>query len=312
MRILLTGASSFTGLWFARALAEAGHHVVAPLRSAPAGYEGVRAERVQRLADCAEIVPGIAFGDDRFLDLLAASDGWDLLCHHAATVTDYRSPDFDVAAALAGNTRNVQPVLRRMAAQGCRGVVLTGSVFEQNEGAGNQPMRAFSPYGLSKALTAQVFDFWTGLLDLPFGKFVIPNAFGPFEEARFCAYLLRCWSRGETAEIRTPLYVRDNIHVDLLAKAYARFAEDVAGGRGTRRLNPSGYVETQGAFALRFAREIGARLGMDAPVRLGDQSDFSEPLVRINTDVPDHRALGWVEGAAWEALAGHYREMVAR
>ena len=38
MRVLLTGASSFTGAWFVHALAEAGHEVVAPLRAA-GGYD---------------------------------------------------------------------------------------------------------------------------------------------------------------------------------------------------------------------------------------------------------------------------------
>ena len=43
---------------------------------------------------------GVAFGDDRFLEL-CRDGGFDLLCHHAADVTDYRSPDFDLDAARA-------------------------------------------------------------------------------------------------------------------------------------------------------------------------------------------------------------------
>ena len=104
MRILLTGASSFTGLWFARALAAAGHHVVAPLRRGYADYRAdVRAARVAQLGEVAECSFGSSFGDAGFLDL-CRSGSWDLLCHHAAEVGDYRSPAFDVA--LAANTRN--------------------------------------------------------------------------------------------------------------------------------------------------------------------------------------------------------------
>ena len=48
MRILLTGGSSFTGLWFARSLAAKGHTVVAPLKGSD--YSGLRGERVSRTA----------------------------------------------------------------------------------------------------------------------------------------------------------------------------------------------------------------------------------------------------------------------
>ena len=45
MKVLITGASSFTGYWFASALAEAGHHVVAPLRGPiSGGGEAIRDE----------------------------------------------------------------------------------------------------------------------------------------------------------------------------------------------------------------------------------------------------------------------------
>ena len=56
------------------------------------------------------------------------------------------------------------------------------------------------------------------------GKFVIPNPFGPYEEPRFTAYLIKNWLAGATPNCSSPAYVRDNIHVSLLAKVYARFA----------------------------------------------------------------------------------------
>ena len=302
MKILLTGASSFTGLWFARALHRAGHQVTAPLRQPREDYrDGPRAARVALLDDVAECAFGLDFGDDSFLDL-CRSGSWDLLCHHAAQVGDYRSASFDVAGALAANTRNFAEVLQAM--RGLRGVVLTGSVFEAGEGAGTTPLRAFSPYGLSKSLTAQLGRFWCEAAGLPIGKFVISNPFGPFEEPRFCAYLMRQWNAGQMAEVRTPAYVRDNIHVDLLARSYAAFVERVAAGPGFARANPSGYVETQGAFAERFAREIGRRTGLDCRLSLPPQTDFAEPLVRINTEPA--QTPGWSESAAWDGIAKYY------
>lgn len=305
VKILLTGASSFTGLWFTRALHAAGHHVVAPLRRPREDYHGdVRAQRVEQLGQAAECRFGMVFGDAGFLDL-CRSGKWDLLCHHAAEVGDYRSPSFDVAAALAANTRNFAEVLAALS--GLRGVVLTGSVFEAGEGAGTAPLRAFSLYGVSKGLTAELVRFQCESAGLGIGKFVIPNPFGPYEEPRFCAYLMRRWRAGEAAEVNTPAYVRDNIHADLLALAYAGFAERLAAdgtGPGFLRANPSGYVETQGAFAERFAREIASRTGLDCRVTLAHQTEFPEPRVRINTEPAAH--LAWGESRAWDRIASYY------
>jgi hypothetical protein len=101
--------------------------------------------------------------------------------------------------------------------------------------------------------------------------------------------------------------VRDNIHVSLLAKAYVRFAQGLTAAPGLVRLNPSGYVESQGAFTLRVAGEMRPRLGLPCPVDLREQVVFPEPRVRINTDAVDARALGWDEGAAWDDLASYYQ-----
>ena len=60
--------------------------------------------------------------------------GFDLLAHHGAYVTDYRSPDFDFAAALASNTRNLPAVVEAAKAGGVKRLLITGSVFEGAKG----------------------------------------------------------------------------------------------------------------------------------------------------------------------------------
>lgn len=307
MRILFTGASSFTGYWFVRELAAAGHEVVATYRRELGGYgDELRGRRVAGLAEHCMPAYGCSFGGGKLLDLIRGGR-WDVLCHHAAEVTNYKSPDFDTVAALASNTCNLTETLDALKASGCRRVVLTGSVFEPDEGAGSQGLPAFSPYGLSKALTAEVFRYHVLARGMGLGKFVIPNPFGPLEEPRFTAYLVRNWFEGRTPSVATPAYVRDNIHVSLLSRAYARFVGQLGDEPVMRKINPSGYVESQGAFARRFAAEMAPRLGFDCPLELKRQIDFSEPRVRINTDVPDAADLGWNEADAWDELAAFYR-----
>jgi len=305
MRALLTGASSFSGCWFATKLHAAQFSIVTPLRGALSAYTGVRAERVNKLGEVAEIVANCPFGGACFLNLIE-NNNFDVLCHHAARVGDYRSLNFDVPGALAENTCNFQAILERMLGKGLKAVIYTGTIFEANEGAGNAPMRAFSPYGLSKGLTAQVMHYWCTHYEVPFGKFVISNPFGPLEEARFCAYLMRMWQTGQVAEVRTPTYLRDNIHVDLLALAYADFVKRTVEQGRSAHFGPMGYVETQGAFSERYAQAMRPRLGLDCKLKLLQQTDFSEPLVRINSHAIDIRALAWSESGAWDGIADYY------
>jgi UDP-glucose 4-epimerase len=303
MRILFTGASSFTGYWFVRELVAAGHEVVAACRG-DGVYDGLRAERMRMVRELCETHLGCAFGNDAFQALTKTS--FDVLCHHGAEVGDYRSPDFDPYRAAATNLYRLPNVLRALKDRGCGRLVLTGSVFEANEGAGSTPLRAFSPYGLSKTLTAEAARFYADREGFTFEKFVIANPFGPYEEPRFTAYLMKTWLKGETARVQTPRYVRDNIHVSLLAKAYAGFVGENPSPGATRRLNPSGYPESQGAFAERVGWEVESRLARPCRLECGTQSEFPEPAVRINTDLLDGDALRWSENEAWDELMAYY------
>lgn len=309
MRILFTGASSFTGRWFVEALAKAGHQVTAIFRQPLEQYSGLRRQRIDSLLPLCQPIFSCDFGSETFLNIIQGTEQWDLLCHHAADVTNYKSPDFDVVAALENNCKKLRIVLEKLKEKNCHKVLLTGSVFEQNEGAGSDGLRAFSSYGLSKGFTAEWFKFHTAQHGMKLGKFVIPNPFGPYEEPRFTSYLMQNWIERKRAVVNTPAYVRDNIHVCLLAAAYLVFAQKLSSDAGFEKLNPSGYVESQGAFTLRFAREMRTRLDLPCEVELAHQTHFPEPYTRINTDAVQSFVPHWHESQAWDALASYYQQV---
>jgi len=317
MRILFTGASSFTGFHFVSALALAGHEVICPLRGTISGYTGIRRIRVDRLQPVSRLLEGISFGSEPFIKLLrdsgpalrsAPDKAFDLLCHHAADVANYKSPDFDPIHALENNTKSLPAVLSAFKQAGGKGVVLTGTLFEPDEGKGDQSLRAFSPYGLSKGLTWEVFRYYCHAARISLGKFVLPNPFGPWEEPRFTAYLMNTWKAGKTSEVKTPDYVRDNCHVSLLAQAYVAFANRVTALQsGSITASPSGYVESQGAFTARVAREVSSRTRWPCQFELLKQEDFSEPLVRSNKEPAAPAFPQWNEIAAWDDFVGFYQ-----
>jgi nucleoside-diphosphate-sugar epimerase len=298
MRILFTGASSFTGFWFIQQLVSQGHSVHAVCRKNLGSYEGTRRLRVEKLLGQCDLDFGSEFGSKSFLTRLK-KERFDLFCHHAADAHQYKSLEFDCLRALNSNARNLRHVLRLLKAGGGSRVILTGSVFEPREG-GDPEAKALSPYGLSKGLTSQIFQAYTETSGMQMGKFVIPNPFGPYEEFRFTSHLAHAWLKGQTPVVATPSYIRDNIPVDLLAKAYARFVETPE----VEILRPSGFVETQGEFAMRFSKEMSQRFFLPCPIECKTQSEFTEPLKRVNNQ--KQTDLAWEEEKFWDQLADYY------
>ncbi|ACD82560.1 UDP-glucose 4-epimerase [Methylacidiphilum infernorum V4] len=308
MKILFTGGSSFTGYWFCRQLLEKGHEVTGLLTQKRENYEGIRKERVERLSCEMELIEESPFGSEKMIDLLKKGT-FDVLCHHGAYLKDYKSEQFDWLYALETNTKNIKQVIHLAKEQGLGAIILTGSIFEQNEGIGNVPLRAFSPYGLSKGLTFEVFRYYAQLYNIPLGKFVIPNPFGMLEEKRFTFYLISQWKRGNIPAVQTPHYIRDNIPCDLLAGCYGRFVEKVFVQKGPfYRSNPSYFVESQGAFALRLSREVSKRSALSCPVELKEQKSYAEPLVRVNTEPAIFEVQDWSEDRFWDDYVAYALE----
>lgn len=308
-RVLMTGGSSFSGLWIAEALASAGYQVTAPVRRAQADYSGLRAERIQRLARSAEVVFEAPFASPIFSEI--AGGGFDLLAHHAADIPNYRSANYDVMDGVNRNLLGAEPVLSAFAKAGGKAVIATGTAFEAGEGRAEPGDLAVSPYGLSKTLTNEAFRHFARWRGLNFGKFVIAGPFGPLEEGRFCWSLFQRWFANEAGLVRTPRYVRDNIPAPLLGQAYVALARDLLDGAGPEQkiARPSGFVGTQEAFAQILSREMAPRLRLTCRVEAAYQPELTEPLIRVNSDpwiTPD-----WPAARFWDDYAAYYQRIAA-
>ncbi len=296
MKILFTGGSSFSGYWFIKTLVSAGHHLTVPLKREKNFYEGVRAKRVEKLLPLCSVIENAPLGSDAFNHLIETTS-WDLFCHHAADVTDYKSPDFNPIRALENNTNSL---IKALSGGHIKRFLLTGSVFEKAEGKGDT-QQAISPYGLSKSLTSLYLHYYCDLYKIPFSKFIIPNPFGPYEEAKYAAYLMKQWLSKESVHIQTPDYIRDNIPIDLLSLAYLDCVQN-----GNEHMHPSGYVGSQAAFTEKFALEMRSRLHLPCHYTSALQIHFSEPLMRVNTE-SQLKHPSWSENHFWDSVATYYQ-----
>lgn len=304
MEVLLTGASSFTGLWFARALAMAGAKVTAVYRRPFDAYTGLRRLRViQGETWCTQHFE-VPWGSERFHELVA-SQRFDVFCHHGAQVSDYRSDRFDVQGAVEHNTREMDRTLGQLARWKTR-VVVTSSLFEGGVGRGTRPDDDMYPYGRSKRLTAERMAVLCGVHGLPFHRFVVGNPFGPMETPKFAQYLAKCWLSGEVPTVRAPEYVRDYQPVDLLAATYAAFVRSP----GQQILCPSGFALRGEAFAHKMSAELSARWGLPCPVNTAHQKESCEPMIRVGLHPMDERAHGWISSAFWDRLSAYYHSVL--
>jgi UDP-glucose 4-epimerase len=302
MRILITGPSSFSGTFFIESLVNAGHEVVATLTGAVSSYKGVRGLRVQKVASVGTIHENVSFGDDHFLALVQR-EAFDVFCHHGAWTKDYNSIDYDFESAFSNNTRSMNLVCKALSENGCRKVIVSGSIFEE----GNT---LFSPHGLVKKMTAQTAEFYGTHFGMHVSKFVIPNPFGPLDNPKLIDYLGREWFAGRTPCIRTPLYVRDNIPVSLLALGFVHWVETCPSTVGKSSFLPSGYISTMGEFVERVARELRTRLGLECAVEMGVQTDFSQPMVLVNDTPILPMFPTWNEQHFWDQTAVYYQKPV--
>ena len=285
MRVLLTGASSFTGTWIAKALAAAGAEVTAVCRGRREHYEPARRARIEAVSEVAAVVFERPFGSPGFLQLVQSALPFDVLCLHHAEVGDFRRPDFDLIEAVRNDTQGLDTVLDGLARRGLQRLVHTGTVFEAGEGDGDRPLAAIGRYGLAKTLTSTIVRHAAAEQGVGAIKVTIPSPFGPGQGGGFVDYLLGAWCAGAAPVLRHPDRVRDFVPVELLAEHYAGLAMGTAGAPASGRSNPSGHVESVADFAERLARAMRPRLGLPCAIeKHPSPGPDSEPQRRFNTE----------------------------
>lgn len=299
MKILFTGASSFTGFYFVRRLVRDGHDVISTASKRQGDYSGIRATRLNELGKFSRIIWDLPFGEPGFCELL--QEKFDVLVIHFAHMRNYKSNEFDVYSALEINTKNIDRVTQIFSSHGGSRIILTGSIFEPYECISELKSTALSPYGLSKQFTSMLVQFWAKNCDLKFSKFVIPNPFGSLEEMKFTRYLRESWRDGKVAIVNTPRYIRDNIHVSVLAEHYSLFVNSALD-----YASPSGFVGSQEEFVRRFACEIRERTGEKCELYIADQKTFTEPLIRIGRGVSVPFDATQLNKDAWDDIAANY------
>lgn len=300
MRILITGPSSFSGAFFIEALSKAGHQVITTFTQPFEEYQGIRSLRAQKSLQHAKAYFNLRFGDEQFLALIK-NESIDIFCHHGAWTENYHSIDYDFQAAYQSNTRSMKEVFEALAQSGCRGIIISSSIFE----GGLQGRTAFSPYGLVKQLTSETTIFYGNHFGMHVSRFVIPNPFGALDNPKLIDYLCQEWFAEWTPLIKTPLYVRDNIHVELLAKSFVYWLEHMPKDKGDSVFSPSGYVSNMGDFVALVAKEMQTRLELECKYKLGEQKDFSQPMTLVNETPLKPLFPDWNASEAWDALAEH-------
>lgn len=307
MKILITGPTSFSGAFFIEELSKAGHDVFCTLTKSVDDYTGIRALRLQKAKSHAHVFEDVSFGDARFCEIVQ-QESFDIFCHHGAWTENYNSMDYDFGSAYENNTKQIPLVCEFLAKNGCKAIVISASIFE----GGINGSKPFSPHGLIKQITSQTTEFYAHVAGLHFSRFVIPNPFGALDNPKLIDYLCREWYANKTPEIRTPLYVRDNIHVQLMAKGFVYWLEHMPLEQKSSVFSPAGMISTMGDFVQKVASEMRPRLGLDCNVLLGTQSDFSQPMVLVNDSPLDHMFEDWQESEAWDALAQHQKYLQAQ
>jgi UDP-glucose 4-epimerase len=302
MRLLITGALSLSGTEFARGLVAAGHDLHVAVRSSELDYDGSRGQRLAELGRLGTIHTNVPHGTQALASLISQISP-DALLMHAHPMTGFRSADYDLFGAADEMTRMLPAELDALAATTGAAVIYSGSYYEPSAGMGTLRTPAVSPYGLSKTVVYESLRMHAATRGVGVYKFVIPNPYGPGEEGRLGNHLADVWRSGGTPVIRTPRYLRDNIP---MAELVVRYVDYVAAGSArAAELRPSGYIETQGNFVGRVAREVGTRIGRELPVDYLFDAPHDEPMAILN-DGSHSPGFADHEQSYWDAYARQF------
>ena len=304
MHILFTGGTSFTGMHFVEALKVAGHNVLCTCSKSINDYSGIYQQRLQRIQQSADVLYSTRFGDERWVSLIKKHH-FDIVCLHGAYTKDYQEENFDISLAYESNLNNIEDVFKAMSTSKPK-VIITGSIFAGHDNS--NPSLPFSLYGLSKKITSETFEAFGLTYGIDISTFVIPNPFGALDNHKLVHIFGKAWLRKEIPTLVIADYIRDNIHVELLALGYVFWLPKVANQLNTTKyFKPSGYCSTMHEFITLFAKEMKQRWNIPCDFESLHQPTHSQPTTLINSENLMKIIPEWKPNIAWDRLADDIR-----
>jgi nucleoside-diphosphate-sugar epimerase len=302
--VVVTGASSFVGMHLAEAFAAAGRDVVATHSAARAGYDGIKAERLGKLA-ARVALRRVDLREGEAIERLVKELSPKVWVHHAGYAENYGSLDYNLTTAAAINVAPLAPLYRALAGRSC-GVIVTGSSMEYaaSDAANSEDDACWpdTPYGLSKlteTLAARQyalrFEVPTRVarLYIPFGTFDNPKKLLPT-----VGDALR---HGRPVDMSPCEQRRDFVAVEDVARGYLTLAADLPRVAFDIFNLCSGEALPLKSLLLAMAQAAGRPVSLlrfgAMPMRAG------EPVVSYGDNRKAARLLNWVPSPPEQMVA---------
>lgn len=274
LRVAISGASSFTGLWIAKELRAQGAHVDALVPRSLNSYSGLRALRLRLLAEAGVQLHGEIRAETGAMEAWIALHRPRVWIHHHHFMENFRSLQFDSEKARQVALVPLESMTKILRETGVQKIVYSSTYFEPGEGGcGPQVL----PYAVTKHETWKRLQELCGENSLSLSRVVIPNPIGPFEnEDRLIPIILNRARTEQELEIKQPFSTADNLPIWTLAQTYTRAISEAP-----KEWRPSAPPLTTLELTQMAIQHLCVEgLGLSAPVLKYDPHDYQAKHAR--------------------------------
>ncbi|NVK18579.1 MAG: NAD(P)-dependent oxidoreductase [Methylocystaceae bacterium] len=230
-KVIITGVSSFVGMHLVEAFCEAGWGVIAVTSKPARAYDGIRAERLERIKHLVTFEV-CDLTDATAVRLLVEEAKPQLWVQHAGFAQNYASADYDLATSFAVNVTPLKALYEALNKVGAC-CIITGSSAEysasQDANREDDACWPDTPYGLSKLAETlearRLSDFYrvptrVARLYIPVGPMDAPG--------KLMDHVIMQLKNNEPVDLSPCLQKRDFVSVKDITLAYVKLADDMA------------------------------------------------------------------------------------
>lgn len=294
-RVVVSGISSFTGLWVATALAGEGYDVVGfCTRPNLESYDGLARIRLDQVLKAGVTLEFGISSDDGTMSRWFSRQSSTYFVYHHHFMTNFRSPQYDLERARQVGINALPELVEALKQCGVKGVIYSSTYFDQAS-------KEVSPYGYSKREVWNKLESLCKDANIPVSKVVIANPIGPFEnEDRVIPQMILASLERKPFEMRSPSGFSYPIPVTELAESYTRAMAELSKGVA-RVFSPSLGPMSNRELAQTALQELIERRLEIRPCELRFGSEVAPKFEFTEANV----SCNWTR--FWNFYADHYR-----